>query len=289
MSVPWHESVTKPRGEDDLDIDPEWTARILCGFVSKELRRTGLERVVVGLSGGIDSALSCALAARALGPRGVLAVRMPYRTSDPTSLTDAQALIDRLGIESETVEITPGVEGFLESCAEPEPSRLRLGNVMARMRMLTLFDRSARHRALVLGSSNKTEILLGYGTIYGDLASAINPIGDLYKTQVRSLARHLGVPETILTKAPSADLWPGQSDEDDLGTDYETLDRLLVLLVDSRVRRETVIAAGFPPALVDETTRRIVRSQFKRKMPVIAKVSTRTVGRDFRYPRDWQT
>jgi len=273
--------------ETDLSIDPEWTARILVQFIDTEVRRTGRQRVVIGLSGGIDSAVATYLAARALGPDSVFATLMPYKSSHPDSLRDAEAIVSDLGIRSETVDVTPIVEGFATACGRPAP--LRFGNVMARARMIVLFDRSEEHAALVLGTSNKTELLLGYGTLQGDLASALNPIGDLYKTQVRALAAHLGVPRAIIDKPPSADLWPDQSDEDEIGYRYEDLDRLLVMLVDSRVSRRTAIDEGFAEEMVDRVTRMIVRSQFKRRLPIIAKVSLRSVGWDFRYPRDWLT
>jgi NAD+ synthase len=279
--------VTPPASDGDLRIDLDWTTRILTEFIAKELGRTGLKRLVIGLSGGIDSALSAMLAARAIGPDAVLGIRMPYRSSHSSSLTDAESVAEGSGIRMETVEITSMVDAF--EGVSSNLDRLRLGNVMARVRMVVLFDRSARDGALVLGSSNKTELLLGYGTLYGDLASAINPIGDLYKTQVRALAKHVGVPETVLQKAPSADLWPDQSDEEDLGFTYEDVDRLLALMIDDRVTRESAVARGFDEAMVERVWRSVVRSQFKRRLPVIAKVSTRSVGSDFRYPRDWLT
>ena len=240
---------------------------------------------MIGLSGGIDSALAAMLAARALGPEALLGIRLPYRSSSPESLTDAQTLADTAGIRMETVDISAMVDSVARS--SEELTRLRLGNVMARMRMIVLFDRSARDEALVLGSSNKSELLLGYGTLHGDLASAINPIGDLYKTQLRALARHLDVPRSIQDKPPSADLWPDQSDEEELGFSYDEVDRLLVLLVDARVGREDAIRRGFSAEMVERVTHQIVRSQFKRMPPVIAKVSRRSIGWDFRYPRDW--
>ena len=273
--------------EGSLDIDPGWTEKILVGFLRREIERTGLRHAVVGLSGGLDSAASAYLAARALGPERVHAVLMPYRSSSPDSLLHARAVVDDLGIDAETVEISAMVDGF-EAVSGPT-DRLRLGNVMARCRMTVLFDRSAAHRALVVGTSNKTEILLGYGTLFGDLASAVNPIGDLYKTQVRALARHLGVPDAILEKPPSADLWPDQSDEHDLGFTYEAVDRVLALLIDARVSPETVVAAGFDGAFVERVRTLVLRTQFKRRMPVIAKVSPRSLGWDFRYPRDWNS
>jgi NAD+ synthase len=273
--------------EADLAIDPAVTTDILIGFIRAELERTGLTRLVIGLSGGLDSAVAAFLAARALGPERVLAVLMPYRSSSPESLTDAALVVDALGIGSETVEITAMVEGYHATAGEI--GRLRLGNIMARCRMTVLYDLSARDRALVLGTSNKTEILLGYGTLHGDMASALNPIGDLYKTQVRQLAQHLGLPEPVLVKPPSADLWPDQSDEDELGFTYEEIDQLLSMLVDARVSPETAIKNRFSRKLVDRVLQMIIGSQFKRRMPVIAKVSTRSVGWDFRYPRDWHS
>ena len=273
MSTPPTRSDETHDRDGDLSIDPEWTTRILTEFISNELHRTGFRRLVIGLSGGIDSALAAMLAARALGPEAVLGIRLPYRSSSPESLTDAQALAETAGIRMETVDISSMVDSAAQSVGEITP--LRLGNVMARMRMIVLFDRSASEEALVLGSSNKSELLLGYGTLHGDVASAINPLGDLYKTQVRVLARHVGVPEPILRKPPSADLWPDQSDEDELGVTYEEADRLLALLVDARVEREAVIARGFSPESVEHVWNLVVRSQFKRRPTVIAPVSGR--------------
>jgi len=271
----------------DLSLDARWATRILTRFIEVEVSRTGKRSVVVGLSGGVDSAVSAALARRALGAEAVFGLLLPHRASSPDSLRDARKVVRALGVESETVDITPIVDGF--TTVSGNVDRARLGNVMARARMLVLYDRSAQRDALVLGTSNKTELLLGYGTLHGDLASAINPLGDLYKTQVYALARHLGVPRSIRDKPPSADLWPGQSDEDDLGFRYADLDRLLALLVDARVSAAAAGRHGFPPAMVRSVLRRIVGSQFKRRPAVIAKISTRSVGWDFRYPRDWLT
>jgi len=273
--------------DGDLSIDPAWTTEILTRFIAAEVGRTGKGQVVLGLSGGIDSAVAAELAARALGPQNVMCVLMPYRTSSPGSVSDAEELVRKLGTPSETVEISSMVDAFSQVSGEVGP--LRLGNVMARARMIVLFDRSADLDALVLGTSNKTELLLGYGTLHGDLASAINPIGDLYKTQIRALARHLDVPRAIQDKPPSADLWPDQSDEEDLGFSYDEVDRLLALLVDARLGRNDAIRRGFASEMVERVTRQIVRSQFKRLPPVIAKVSSRSIGWDFRYPRDWMT
>jgi len=275
-----------PRPEA-LRLNARFVEQVLAGFIRDETRRAGMKRVVVGLSGGVDSALAACLARRALGRDGVVAVLMPYRLSDPASTKDARMLARRLGIRAETVDITPMVDAWL--ALDPKASRIRKGNKMARERMSILYDRSVAHEALVLGTSNKTELLLGYGTIHGDMASSINPIGDLYKTQVRQMAEHVKVPAAIRRKVPTADLWPSQTDEKELGFSYEKLDRLLRLLVDERGSRAGALAAGWPRAMVDRVIARIVRSQYKRRLPLIAKISDRTVGVDFRYPRDWGT
>jgi len=274
-----------PDLEDKLRIDTDLVRRILVRFIRNELTKVGFRRAVVGLSGGVDSSLVCFLAAEALGAENVLALILPYRTSSPESLTDAQEVIDLLGIPSRTVEITPMAEPFFQRF--PEMDRRRRGNVMARLRMIVLYDQSAAWGGLVLGTSNKTEILLGYGTLFGDLASAVNPLGDLYKTQVWQLAQAVGVPEHIVQKPPTADLWPGQTDEGELGMRYRYVDQLLYLLVDERYTRDEAIAAGFAPDFVDRVWEMVRRNHFKRLPPVIAKLSARTIGHDFRYRRDW--
>jgi len=273
--------------ENDLSINPELARKILTGFIKSEITRAGFERAVLGLSGGIDSALSCVLAAEALGPENVLAVRMPYQSSSPESLEHAQMVIDQFGVRNETIEITPMVDPLIDR--DPEMSRLRKGNIMARARMIILYDQSEAFHGLVVGTGNKTEILLGYSTLWGDSASALNPIGDLYKTQVRQLSRALKVPAAIVDKPPSADLWVGQTDEDELGFTYEDVDRLLYLLVDQRYNPQECVEAGFAQSFVDNVVRRIRAMQFKRMLPPIAKVSNRTIGYDFLYLRDWGT
>ncbi len=270
-----------------LDINTDLARRILVDFVRSEVRRAGFERGVVGLSGGLDSAVTCYLAAEALGPDHVLAVRMPYKTSSPESLEHAQRVIEATGVQSITIPITDLVDPLFERF--PDADRVRRGNAMARARMIVLYDQSAATRGLVIGTGNKTEILLGYTTQFGDAACAINPLGDLYKTQVRQLARALGVPQEILAKPPSAELWVGQTDEGELGFTYEAVDRLLLLLVDGRYTPQACVEAGFDRAFVEAVLERIRRSQFKRAMPPIAKLSNRTVGYDFLYPRDWGT
>jgi NAD+ synthase len=271
----------------DLTINTDLAHQILTSFIRSEITRAGFQRAVIGLSGGIDSALSFALAVEALGPDNVLAVRMPYKASSSDSLEHAGLLIEQLNTPHETVEITPMVEPLF--ALDADMSKQRKGNIMARERMIVLYDRSESFKGLVVGTSNKTEILLGYSTLWGDMASALNPIGDLYKTQVRQLARALKIPSLIVDKPPSADLWLGQTDESELGFTYEQVDRLLYLLVDHRYSPQECIEEGFDAAFVTSVLTRIRRSQFKRMMPPIAKLSNRTIGYDFLYLRDWGT
>jgi NAD+ synthase len=268
-----------------LHINTDLARTVLKTFLRDEIRKVGVEHAVIGLSGGIDSALACYLVAQAIGAHNVYAVRMPYRTSSADSLDHAQLVIEALGIHSETVEITDMVDPLI--AATPDITPLRKGNLMARARMIVLYDRSAAYKALVVGTSNKTELLLGYGTLFGDMASALNPIGDLYKTQVRELARAIGVPEPIVAKPPSADLWIGQTDEDEMGLTYAEVDQLLYLLVDERYAPEEAIEAGFDRVYVERVWKLIRTMQFKRRGPLIAKLSKRTVGIDFLYLRDW--
>lgn len=271
----------------DLTINTDVARQILTNFVKSEVTRVGYQRAVIGLSGGVDSALSFALAVEALGAENVLAVRMPYRSSSADSLEHAQMLIDQFKVQSETVEITGMVEPLIER--DPQISKQRKGNIMARSRMIVLYDQSEVFKGLVIGTSNKTEILLGYSTLWGDMASALNPIGDLYKTQVRQLSHALNIPSVIVDKAPSADLWAGQTDESELGFTYEEVDKLLYLLVDQRYSQQECVEEGFDEKFVNSVIMRIRRNQFKRMMPPIAKLSNRTVGYDFLYLRDWGT
>ncbi|MBI3014683.1 MAG: NAD+ synthase [Candidatus Tectomicrobia bacterium] len=269
----------------EVRISVELVRRMLTGFIRNEVTKTGHERVVVGLSGGIDSSLSAYLGAEALGPAQVLGLIMPYRTSSSQSLEDARRVVAVLGIRSRVIDITPMIDAYFAAFPEADP--VRRGNKMARERMTILYDFSMVEKALVLGTSNKTELLLGYGTLHGDMASAINPLGDLYKTQVRQLAEAMGIPETILRKPPTADLWQGQSDEGELGFTYAEVDRLLYYMVDRRYNEEQLQDLGFEPDFVTRVTKLVQGSQYKRRLPVIAKISNRTIDRDFRYARDW--
>ena len=252
-------------------------------FLDNEVRKTGIQKVVIGLSGGLDSAVVAVLAHKVYGD-DLLCVKMPSHYSSQNSLDDADALCYDFGLKNETASIAPMLQAY--EAMNPDMDNLRRGNFSSRMRMSTLFDISARENALVLGTSNKSELMLGYGTLYGDLASAINPIGDLYKSEVYELAEYLNVTKSIIKKAPSADLWDGQSDEADLGYTYAQLDYAMKLYVEERLPREEIVALGVDAQMLDMIITRIFRNHFKRKMPVIAKLTSRTINHDFNYPRD---
>lgn len=277
--------VLRPGDLAPLRIDEALVRRMLVSFLRDETAKAGMSRVVIGLSGGVDSAVVAALAALAFGSDRVTALFTPYRTSAPASRVDARLVAGTYGIALEEIDITPQVDAYMQRM--PEADRVRIGNKMARERKSIEYDRSWPD-ALVLGTSNKTELLLGYGTQFGDLASALNPIGDLYKTQVRELATELGVPAQVVAKAPSADLWEGQTDEGELGFSYAEADLILYALVDRRLRPEDLVARGFDRELIARIRERVRKSHFKRVMPLIAKVSLRTIGHDFLYPRDWE-
>jgi len=271
---------------DPLAIDSELTQRWLVEFIRDEVgRRRGFEKVVVGLSGGVDSSLVAFLAAEALGPENVVGIRMPYRTSNPESLSHAQLVIDALGIRAATVDISAGVDGLAAAIGgTTEPGRL--GNIMARARMITLFDLSAAHRALPLGTGNKTERLFGYFTWHADDSPPVNPIGDLFKTQVWALARHLGVPEVIVTKPASADLIVGQTDEGDFGISYPRADAILhwVLL---GYRDGEIATLGFTEAEIALVRKRLDSTHWKRRLPTVAMLSGTAIGEYYLRPVDY--
>lgn len=277
----------------ELEIDAGIARRIIAEFIRGQLRQAGFERAVLGLSGGIDSALVAYLVAEAIGPERLLCVLMPYATSSPASRADAEEVVRQLGCASELVEITAMVDGYFGADGVPgaggpdalAASPLRRGNLMARMRMAVLYDRSVSWRGLVVGTGNKTESLIGYTTVYGDAACAFNPIGDLYKSQVRQLAVAMSVPDAIVRKAPSADLWPGQTDEAEAGFTYSELDRLLYWRIDRRRTTEELVAMGFEAATIERVDRMVAGAEFKRQMPPIAKLGPRTAGVDYLYPR----
>ena len=268
----------------NLSIDTDATILILTDFIKSKLSEAGFSRAVIGLSGGIDSALSCALTAKAIGAENVLGVRMPYKASSQDSLDHAKLVIEKFGVQSLTIPITEMADALIAHA--PEMSKMRRGNIMARCRMITLYDQSEAFGGLVIGTGNKTEILLGYTTLYGDSAAAINPVGDLYKAQVRQLSRALGVPNEIIEKAPSADLWANQTDEDELGFSYDEVDKLFYLLVEHRYNMRELVDAGFDEKFVRKVMKRVRQNQFKREMPPIAELSGRVVDYDFPYLGD---
>ena len=268
-----------------LALHPELAAAALEHFVRDAVDNAGARGVVVGLSGGVDSALSAALAARALGTARVHALFLPYRESDPRSRTDAEAVAAAFGLALRTIDITTQIDAYFDR-DEPAADRVRRGNKMARERMSILFDQSKKLDSLVIGTSNKTEILLGYSTLFGDNASSFNPLGDLYKTQVRALARHVGVPEAVAGKPASADLWPGQSSEGELGFDYATADEILYLLFDQGLLGDEVVARGYDAAVVEAIVARERANRFKRRMMLIARLSGSAVNLDREIPRD---
>ncbi|AEA34513.1 NAD+ synthase [Hippea maritima] len=270
---------------EKLKINCEIVSSYLIEFLRQEITKTGIIKAVLGLSGGIDSAVVAYLAKEALGKENVYAILMPYKLSSKESVEDALKVVKDTGINYKIFEITKPADAYIDQFDDID--KLRKGNIFARMRMITLFDHSSLYKALVVGTSNKTELLLGYGTWYGDMASSLNPIGDLYKNQIYQLARYFKVPESIIEKKPSADLWVGQSDEDELGFSYDEADVILYHLYDLHYTIDDIASLGFSRELVKGIANRVKRNQFKRLPPIIAKVSKRTINIDFRYLRDW--
>ncbi len=282
---------------EELQIDTDVARRVIAGFIRNQLRQAGFERAVLGLSGGINSALVAYLVAEAIGAERLLCLLMPYRTSSPSSRADAEEVVARLGCASRLVDISPIVDGYFgtgdDGAGVPgaggaearAASPLRRGNFMARARMAVLYDASVTWGGLVVGTGNKTESLIGYTTLFGDSACAFNPIGDLYKTQVRQLSLAVGVPDAIIRKAPSADLWPGQTDEAEAGFTYHELDLLLLWMIDRRRSGPELETLGFDAATIARIERMVAGSEFKRQVPPVAKLGPRTAGVDYLYPR----
>jgi NAD+ synthase len=273
---------------------------ILCKTFKIEVEKTGINKVVLGLSGGIDSALTLFIAVAALGSQNVTALYMPYKLSSPVSREHALLAANACGVEVIEKDITPMADAYFTGMEYPKNddpamreamTRLRKGNILARLRMTVLYDQSVYYRGLVAGTSNKSEILLGYSTLWGDMASAVNPIGDLYKFQVRAISRFVKIPGEIIDKPPSADLWEGQTDEGELNLTYDLIDRILYHWIDLGWNKERIKEAaekaGIEEEKIDSIFKRVMMSQYKRKMPLIIKVSEKTIDREFRYPRDW--
>jgi len=268
-----------------MKINPAFVEKLLTKFIGEELNKFHFKKAVLGLSGGLDSSVVTFLCSKALGADNVLALIMPYGESFKRDVSHAEKVVERLGINTQKINIKPMIDTYFSKY--PTEDKIIKGNKMARERMSILFDFSSREKAMVIGTSNKTELLVGYGTLYGDMAAGIRPIGDLYKTQVRELGKHLGVPEEIIKKDPSAGFWPGQTDEKEIGINYEQLDQILYLMVDLRKQKKEVKSMGFPQKTLDQVTEMIKNSEFKRKLPPIPKISNRTVGHDFLFPYDW--
>ena len=253
-----------------LDLNLKEVHSELVEFLRESFKKAGFSKAVLGLSGGIDSALVAYLLRDALGKENVLAIMMPYKSSNPDSLNHAKLVVEDLGINSKTIEITDMIDAYFKN--EEEVTSLRMGNKMARERMSILFDYSSKENALVVGTSNKTEIYLGYSTQFGDSACALNPIGDLYKTNIWDLSRYLKIPNELIEKKPSADLWEGQTDEQEMGLTYKEADQVLYRMLEENKKVEEVLAEGFNKDLVDNIVRRMNRSEYKRRMPLIAKI-----------------
>ena len=253
-----------------LDLNLKEVHSELVEFLRESFKKAGFSKAVLGLSGGIDSALVAYLLRDALGKENVLAIMMPYKSSNPDSLNHAKLVVEDLGINSKTIEITDMIDAYFKN--EKEATSLRMGNKMARERMSILFDYSSKENALVVGTSNKTEIYLGYSTQFGDSACALNPIGDLYKTNIWDLSRYLKIPNELIEKKPSADLWEGQTDEQEMGLTYKEADQVLYRMLEENKKVEEVLAEGFNKDLVDNILRRMYRSEYKRRMPLIAKI-----------------
>ena len=268
-----------------LEIDSAIAEKIIVAFIRDSIHKNCFEKGIIGLSGGLDSALTLELTVRAIGAENTTALLMPYRLSSPESLADARKICRKSGVHSETVDITPSVDAYFDRFPSSNPAQI--GNKCARERMSVLYDFSFREQALVVGTSNKSESLIGYSTLYGDSAAAFFPIADLYKTQVFSLAEHVGIDQKILTKPPSADLWQDQTDEGEIGMSYQLLDEILFQLVDLRLTPDAVAAGNYQKKQVDRVWKMVVSSQYKRTQPPVAKLLNRSIGHDFRYLRDW--
>lgn len=254
----------------ELEINSKKVEQKLVRFIRNQTRNAGFRRVVVGLSGGLDSSLVVYLCCRALGKDNVFAIVLPYKTTPGVSINYAKLIARRYQVKRRLIDISEQIDAYFKNF--PEADRIRRGNKMARERMSILYDQSKDLDALVAGTSNKTEIILGYGTIYGDIACAFNPLGGLYKTQLRQLAKDIGIPAQIIKQTATAGLWPGQSDEGELGFSYAKVDRLLYYLVDKKYSDKKMRGLGFKKSFIDKVKKRIAENAFKRRRPAVAKI-----------------
>ncbi|MCU0288192.1 MAG: NAD+ synthase [Acidobacteria bacterium] len=259
--------------------------KVLVNFIKETVNKNGFQDAIIGVSGGIDSTVVLALVQKALGCEHTFALLMPYKLSSEESLKDAKTICEQFKVSYNVIDISPAIDSYFDRF--PTTDKVSIGNKCARERMSILYDFSSRKKALVAGTSNKSELLIGYSTIFGDSAAAFLPLGDLYKTQVFELARYLNIPASIIARKPSADLWPMQTDEDDIGITYKELDEILFRWVDLRMKPYEIEKAGYPKEKIDRVKAMVIGSQYKRTMPQVCKLQARSVGIDFRYPRDW--
>lgn len=268
----------------EINLNLEFAKDLITKFIKEEYEKINLKKGVISLSGGIDSTLVLYLTTIALGNENVVAINMPYGELSKKGTEDAIKICETLNIKYEIVDIKPIVDSYFNL---EEMDKLRKGNFMARMRMNIVFDKSKKYEGFVIGCSNKSELLIGYSTWYGDMAASILPIGDLYKTQVKMLSKYLKIPDFIIDKTPSAELWVGQTDEEEIGISYEELDKILFLLIDKRMSIDDVVNQGFELEKVKKIRKMVLKSHFKRRLPPIPKLSDRTVGIDFLYLREY--
>ncbi len=266
-------------------INYEITSKVIELFIKETFEKNGFEKAIIGVSGGIDSAVVLDLTSRALGPQNILALLMPYRTSSSDSISDGKLICESRNVDYKIIDISPSIDAYFKS--QPATDRILLGNKCARERMAVLYDYSARIKALVVGTSNKSELLIGYSTQFGDSAAALLPIGDLYKTEIFGLADFLSIPREILEKKPSADLWKDQTDEREIGVTYSELDQILYDIFEERKSPDDLVKAGYGVEIVKKIVNMVINSHFKRTFPPVTKIHSRTIGMDFRFPRDW--